>query len=460
MVAVQHPAAGRGHPGLGHRPGRGVRLHPEVAPAPGQPGAHRALAAADLQDRRGRRAVEQPGHHVPAQPGPRGQRREGVGHRGRLPEHGVEAAAERTDDRPGGEPLAGPVPGRAAQLLQRGRVAGQLAEHGGQPGRVAGRHEDGRVAERGPLRRGVRGDHRAAGGGALVDLVRHHPAGLGPGAEDAEADVVPGDQLGQPGGRHPVQPLHPRVAGGQPLRLGPVLAAADHGHPHPRVAGQQPDRGADRRGALQRGEQPEEDHPQRVRVVPRAGRVPGGEPGRRRADRHHHHPLGQVGRHQPAVFLGVHHHDVGRGEREPVQPGQQPDPPGPGHAAVGRGVGGEDEVVEHQHGPAEQQPGQQHVEVAEVADQHRVRPLPAALAQAADGEHGPAAGQPQGQQRQPPGLAEHGHPAGGVDAEPHVDLADLVAAGAQPLDQDTHPRVRSDVVRPEREDPHAVRHYR
>ena len=262
-------------------------------------------------------------------------------------------------------------------------------------------------------------------------------------------------------GRHPVQPLHPRVAGGQSLRLGPVLAAADHGHPHPRVAGQQPDRGADRRGALQRGEQPEEDHPQRV-AVGRAGRPRPRRRTRRPARRPAPPPPGRPGRPAPA---GRSPRCRPPRRRRAVSASRSSrassrDPPGSGHAAVGRGVGGEDQVVEHQHGPAEQQPGQQHVEVAEVADQHRVRPLPAALAAAADGEHGPAAGQPQGQQRQPPGLPEHGHPAGGVDAERHVGLADLVAGGAQSLDQDAHPRVRPDVVRPERENPHAGRHYR
>jgi hypothetical protein len=117
-------------------------------------------------------------------------------------------------------------------------------------------------------------------------------------------------------------------------------------------------------------------------------------------------------------------------------------------------------VVEHQHRPPEQQPGEQHVEVAQVADQHRVRRVLPALTPAPDGEHGPAPGQPQRQQRQPPRLAEHRHPAGGVDAERDVDLADLFAGRAESLDQDADPRVRPDVVRPEREEPHTDRHYR
>ena len=239
-----------------------------------------------------------------------------------------------------------------------------------------------------------------------------------------------GDHGRQLGRLDPVDPLHRRVGPGQPAGLGPVLARPDHQRPHPRGVREQAERPADGRGSLQRGEQPEERHPQDVRVGARAGRRPGGEPGGRRTDRHHQRPVGQLGRHQLGVLGAVEQDQVGAAQGPAVQRVQQPHLHRAGQPPVDGGVGGEDEVVEHDRGPPEQQPGQLNVEVAEIADQHGLRHLSPVGPPPADREQHPAAGQPERAGRQPPRLAQHRHPVGGVESQRDVHLDDVVATGA------------------------------
>ena len=175
-----------------------------------------------------------------------------------------------------------------------------------------------------------------------------------------------------------------------------------------------------------------------------------------RADRDDDRPVEKVGGNQGGVLTGVQQDQVGRAHRRPVQPAQQPGLPASVLAAVAGGVGGEQQVVQHDRGAPEQPPGQPHVEVAEVADEHRVRAVPAPGPPPAPGQHPPAPGEPDRQHRQPPGLSQHRDPAGGVDAERDVDLDHLVAAGAEAVDEHAAPGVGADVVGAEREDLHRL----
>ena len=143
-----------------------------------------------------------------------------------------------------------------------------------------------------------------------------------------------------------------------------------------------------------------------------------GVPGLRCADRDHQRAATVGSREGVAVLVGVDDDDVGAAERRGVQPAQQALPQPARHAAVGGRVAGADQVVEDDRHVREQPPGQQHVEVTEVADDHRVRPAAVpAPALRADGERAPAGQQPPGQQRQGPRPAQHRHPGGGRQAE-------------------------------------------
>ncbi|BCB91583.1 hypothetical protein Psuf_088960 [Phytohabitans suffuscus] len=196
---------------------------------------------------------------------------------------------------------------------------------------------------------------------------------------------------------------------------------------------------------MQRGEEPHEHHPQgRVGVVG-VGVAAGVEPHVAGADRDDDGPPGRVGRQRLALLGGVDHDHVGPAQGGAVDPAHQPvlDAAAAGQGPVLRGAGRGDQVVEGDRRAAEEAAGQPHVEVAEVADQHGVGLGAAALAAGGDRQPGPAGGQPPGQQRHPPRLAEHGHARGGGEPQRGVDLDDLVAAGTQTLDEDGHPGWRS-----------------
>ena len=268
----------------------------------------------------------------------------------------------------------------ARSLASAGGSLGQRPQRRGQAVGVARRDEHRGVAERLPLRPGVRGDHRAAGGGTLVDLVRHHPQRLRRrrrrcrGRRRARRPR----RAARPAGTqssHCTARVGPRPAGGS--RPGPGRCRSSSRAP----AGSSASRPSARPivGVPCSGvNSPKNDHPQR-----RPGRSrgpaarPGVEPGRRRADRHHHHPVGQVGRHQRGVLGAVDARSRRRCAARAGPARQQP------HLHRSRPRRGRRRCRRRRRGgrarscrPPEQQPGQLHVEVAEVADQHRVRRLP------------------------------------------------------------------------------------
>ncbi len=124
-------------------------------------------------------------------------------------------------------------------------------------------------------------------------------------------------------------------------------------------------------------------------------------------------------------------------------------------------------MVEHQERPGsprtappgqgQQHPGQQHVEVAEIADQHGVvrhRPPAEQERRGPADQPGPAAGDSQCHGRQAPGAPQQVDPRGGGQAQRLDDLVDPLAVVGQPLQQDPDPGVRLDVIRPEGQPAH------
>ena len=222
--------------------------------------------------------------------------------------------------------------------------------------------------------------------------------------------MVPRDQGGQVRGGHPVQPANAGVGCGSGSRGGGILAATDHGDLDGRP-GQQAQRRADDRGPLQRGVQAVERHAQRARIgpgrhVPRARRARG-EPGGRGAHRDHHGaPRYRAGSAARCSSVSTTTTSAARSAGRVDEP--EHDLPEPAiEAAIPAGVAGADEVVQDHRDPAEQQPGQVHVEVAEVTDDHGVGPRPAP---GRAGKRRPAGRQPEQQQRSPPGPGQHRPP--------------------------------------------------
>ena len=128
-----------------------------------------------------------------------------------------------------------------------------------------------------------------------------------------------GDHGRQLGRLDPVEPLDRRVRPGQPAGLRPVLAGADHQRPHLRGVGEQAERPADRRRPLQRGEQPEERHPQHAGSV----RGPAADPASNQAAGA---PTGTTSArsassagHQLGVLGAVEQDQVGAAQRAPVE---------------------------------------------------------------------------------------------------------------------------------------------
>ncbi len=383
---------------------------------PGQPGAHEPWPQPISRTVSGAQFGDQPVDQVPAQPGPRGQRRQRraviarylaatPARRGaraaRVTTTAARANRSRARSRAAARSLASA--GRVRPASARSAAASALAS----PGRMNTRG----VAERLPLRPGVRGDDRAAGGRALVDLVRHHPQRLRSDAEDAEADVVGGDHGGSSAGS--TQSTHCTAGLARASRRvsarswpAPITIARTC-----RVVREQAERPADRRGPLQRGEQPEERHPQDVRSVrgpaadPASNQAAGAPTGTTSA-----RSASSAGTSSACSALSSRTRSALR--RAPaVQRVSSRIFSRAGQPPVDGGVGGEDEVVEHDRGPPEQQPGQLHVEVAEVADQHGVR-RPAAGTPAARGPRAAPSSGPAGTRRPAAATAGAASPPG------------------------------------------------
>ncbi len=300
-------------PLLGDRPGPIGQLHPRVGAARGEPARDRALAGPDLQHVGDVEPGQCSGDHVPAQVGVEGQgRKRGTAARGSS-QSGVETGGRGLR----GELLggsAGAVTGHGERLLVEGEVSQRVGEGLG----VARRHGHDCVPE-GTCCRCPGGHDRAPRRQALVHLRRHDALRLGPGAEDAQADVVPGDEVRQVRTVDPVQPAHSRAAARQLQRFGEVLAVADH-RELDGVLAQQVDGPADRRSALQRGEQSEEDHAQDGRPRSRVGRSGGRRPGCRAG-------AGACRRCRPPPACA--RRPVRRPRTTPGPPRPGPPPPGP-----------------------------------------------------------------------------------------------------------------------------------
>ncbi len=171
--------------------------------------------------------------------------------------------------------------------------------------------------------------------------------------------------------RHPLQPGHRVVAGGGAAGGVEVLALADHGHCDLRMAGQQRQRLPDHDRSLQGGVQAEKGNPEPAGRG-RGALLPRREPRLRSPDRDDD-PFGpRTGRQQLDVLGGVDQDEAGRSHGEPVEGVEQPELRASADPAVARRVSGEDHLVEGDTPARVEQPGQQHVEMAEIADEHGV----------------------------------------------------------------------------------------
>jgi hypothetical protein len=157
------------------------------------------------------------------------------------------------------------------------------------------------------------------------------------------------------------------------------------------------------------------------------------------------------------VLLGVHHHDVGGAERGRVDQRQQSllqaatrDP------AVLGGVRGADQVVKHdRHAAARvQQPREVHVEVAEVADDHGIRP---AETPGPRREPEPAAGEPGDEPADLPRLSKHVNTIRSSKPKRYVAFSNVESAGGQSLGYGRDARVHRGVVSTENDRAHDVR---
>ena len=176
-----------------------------------------------------------------------------------------------------------------------------------------------------------------------------------------------------------------------------------------------------------------------------------GEPGGRGAHRDHHGPPPVPPGQRGPVLLGVHQHDIGgpqcRGVDQPEQHLTRAavQPPVPARVA------GTGQVIEDDRHPAEQQPRQVHVKVAEVAHQHRVRP---GHAPGRPGQGGPPPGQPHQQGRRAPRLGQHRHPARGVQAERRIAFRHLDPAVPQAGAERGNSRMHGGVISAEKNHAH------
>ena len=276
--------------------------------------------------------------------------------------------------------------------------------------------------------------------------------------------MVARDEGRQVRGGHPVQPADGAVGPGGGSRRWGVLAVTDHGDLDG-FPGEQAQRGADDRGPLQRGVEAVEHHAQRAgigpaRHIPRTRRARNrrarnrrarGEPGRRGPHRDHHGPPPVPPGQRGPVLLGVHQHGIGgpqcRGVDQPEQRLARAavQPPVPARVA------GAGQVIEDDGHSAEQQPRQMHVEVTEVAHQHRVRYGHAA---SRPGQRGPPPGHPHQQGRRAPRVGQHRHPACGVQAQRRVAFCHLDPAVPQARAERGNSWVQGGVISAEKNHAH------
>ena len=349
------------------------------------------------------------------------------------------AADQRGHDLLGRESLPGQLAGQPAQPGQLGAVAGQPQQRRGQRLRVAGRDQDGRIVQGPPLRAGCpRSRSRSPAAAPWNTLFGTTRSALSPVPKMPRQTWWLATSAGS------------SAAGTQSSQRTASLAAAaalvsasswplpimvtSMGSPASRAEG-----GADDRGALQRGVQAVEHHPQRPGRVAQVGgprrRVPRG----RRADRTTTaRARCRSGRAARCSSVSTTMMSAARSAaasiisqqgvaRAAVQP---PVPPG---------VAGADEVIEHHRRPAEKQPRQMHVEVAQIADQHHVG---CGHPAGSPDQRQPPPPEPGQQGRRPPRLASMSDPGRGVQAERRVALRHLGPACPQALRDRGDPRVR------------------
>ena len=246
--------------------------------------------------------------------------------------------------------------------------------------------------------------------------------------------------------------LDPRVAHDagharqERVHLGALLPLPDDRGAH--HAAERPQRLTDHRRALQGRERAEEHHGERPAVTPLlAGRL---EPPAVGAHRRDHGPAPGPGRQRGQVLGGVHDDDVSPGQGERVQRAQQPLlDPAPLAAVAGRARARHEEV-EHHRGPPGEEPDQRHVEVPQVADEHRV----GARAPSQQPGHEACVGPHQGDDETSDvrRSLQHLDPRRRVEPERHDSTLDLPAVRLQPLEQDPGTRVHVLVERARGED--------
>ena len=173
-----------------------------------------------------------------------------------------------------------------------------------------------------------------------------------------------GDEIREAVRVDPVDPRNVRIAG-QALGGWPILADTDHG-PRDRLIGELADGLADRRCALQRRVEAEEDHAQPCRRTA-CGAATDAEPGVGCTDRDRD-GLGPVARREPLHLFGrVDEDRVGLRGRGAIDGSEHTDEQGPTiEAAVLEGVRQRDEVVDDDVGARPPHACDMDVEVPEV----------------------------------------------------------------------------------------------
>ena len=310
------------------------------------------------------------------------------------------------------------------------------------------------VAEHPALRRRVGGDQRAARGGALEDLVRHHPGRLRPVPKMPRQTSCPATSAGSWSGSTQSSQCTAAVAGGQrrvssrswpeptmvtstgssasAARAAPITGAPCSGVKSPKnttrsgAAGVTGSPGA--LPAYQDVGAPTGDHQARPRCAAgSASRCSSVSTTTRSA--------------LPSAAASSRRSSRCR------QPAADP--------AVGRGVAGADQVVEHHGHVREQPPGQQHVEVPEVPDHDGVRPGCRPGETGGTGQPaGPAASSRQASRGSPHGLRSI--PTRSAVESPSGALHSCTVAPCvpQPVAQDGNPGVRRSVVGAEEQEAH------
>ena len=254
----------------------------------------------------------------------------------------------------------------AAMRARKRVVGGEPAQRFGERLRVAGRDEERALLVDEQLARGRRvgGDERRGAGERLERLVRDHPRGLVRAAEDPERSACRVELAGEP---LVLDPGHPLDVRGARLEEPVELPRADDAE---RELGREPRRFEDRLQPVQRDQLADEE-----RVREGAGRTRPKDP-LLRADEADLDPLevGELGK-EAGVLLRVRDDDVGRAERAAVDERERARGKRTGLEA--RAIGDErvrerDERVEDHRRAPRRASCRRQVEVAGVADDHRV----------------------------------------------------------------------------------------